>query len=243
MRWSRRRQYRDQATCPDDKDRAHRLRHHYFSLREAHRFRCVGTLSKVRRTGNRPRHESSAILEFVAVWAGASTCRHGRVPIVPDLAMRHDRCQGSRAAFSSMAKKATQTRRTRRAGPKIPREGAMRYLIRKSLMSAALLCALSSIGDAQTPTATMRTVPNFVTVTDEIMRAPKPEDWLMHRRNYQSWGYSPLEQINKGNVKSLQLVWARVMEPGINEMTPLVYNGVMYLGNPGDVIQAIDATN
>jgi alcohol dehydrogenase (cytochrome c) len=119
----------------------------------------------------------------------------------------------------------------------------MRCLIRKSLLSAALLCALSSTGHAQTPTATMRTVSNFVTVTDEIMRAPKPEDWMMHRRNYQGWGYSPLEQINKGNVKSLQLVWARVMEPGINEMTPLVYNGVMYLGNPGDVVQAIDATN
>jgi alcohol dehydrogenase (cytochrome c) len=119
----------------------------------------------------------------------------------------------------------------------------MRYPIRKLLLSATLLCALSSTGDAQTPTATMRTVPNFVTVTDQIMRAPKPEDWLMHRRNYQGWGYSPLEQINKGNVKSLQLVWARVMEPGINEMTPLIYNGVMYLGNPGDVIQAIDATN
>ena len=33
------------------------------------------------------------------------------------------------------------------------------------------------------------------------------------------------------------------MEPGINQATPLVYNGVMYLGNPGDVIQAIDAAS
>ena len=37
------------------------------------------------------------------------------------------------------------------------------------------------------------------------------------------------------------MVWARVMEPGTNQATPLIYNGVMYLGNPGDVIQAIDA--
>ena len=43
------------------------------------------------------------------------------------------------------------------------------------------------------------------------------------------------------NVRDLQLVWSRAMEPGINQATPLVYNGVMYLGNPGDVIQAIDA--
>jgi alcohol dehydrogenase (cytochrome c) len=73
------------------------------------------------------------------------------------------------------------------------------------------------------------------------MRAPKPEDWLIYRGNYQAWGYSPLDQLNKSNVKNLQLVWARGMEPGINQATPLVYNGVMFLGNPGDVIQAIDA--
>jgi len=121
----------------------------------------------------------------------------------------------------------------------------MRCPIKESLLSAALLCALVSTGYAQAPssTTTQRTVSNFVTVTDQMMRAPKPEDWMMHRGNYQAHGYSPLEQINKTNVKGLQLVWARVMEPGINEMTPLVYNGVMYLGNPGDVIQAIDATN
>jgi alcohol dehydrogenase (cytochrome c) len=93
------------------------------------------------------------------------------------------------------------------------------------------------------PTAAARTVPNFVPVTDETMRAPKSEDWLLHRGNYQGWGYSKLDQINKTNVKNLQLVWARVMEPGINEASPIVYNGVMYLGNSSDVIQAIDAAN
>ena len=46
------------------------------------------------------------------------------------------------------------------------------------------------------PTRTLRTVSNFVTVTDQTMRAPKPEDWLIHRGNYQAWGYSPLDQIN-----------------------------------------------
>ena len=70
---------------------------------------------------------------------------------------------------------------------------------------------------------------------------PIPTDWLMMRGNYQGWGFSTLDQINKANVKGLQLVWARVMEPGINEATPIVYKGVMYLGNPNDVIQAIDA--
>ena len=119
----------------------------------------------------------------------------------------------------------------------------MRCPITLSLLSATLLCALDSTGHAQAPARPTRTVSNFVTVTDQMMRAPKPEDWLIHRGNYQAWGYSPLDQINTSNVKNLQLVWSRVMEPGINQMTPLIYNGVMYLGNPGDVIQAIDAAN
>ena len=123
----------------------------------------------------------------------------------------------------------------------------MRYPVKEFLVSAVLLCALGLTGRSQTPrpapTKTLRAVPNFVTVTDQTMRAPKPADWLIHRGNYQAWGYSPLDQINKANVKTLQLVWSRAMEPGPNQATPLVYNGVMYIGNPRDVIQAIDAAS
>jgi hypothetical protein len=53
---------------------------------------------------------------------------------------------------------------------------------------------------------------------------------MMMRGNYQGWG-STLGQINKSDVKGLQLVWARAMEPDINEATPLIYNGFMHLGN------------
>src|SRR5882757_4841620 len=116
----------------------------------------------------------------------------------------------------------------------------MRYPIRELLLSTALLCAVSARGDAQAPapeapTPPQKTVQNFVPVTDAMLRAPKPEDWLLFRGNYQGWGYSPLEQINKVNVKNLQLVWARAMESGTNEITPIVHDGIMYLGNPSDV--------
>src|SRR5688572_4199161 len=131
-----------------------------------------------------------------------------------------------------------------------PREGAMRRAIQNVLLTTALSMVVYSAVQAQAPaptpprqTKTLKAVPNYVTATDAMMRAPKPEDWAIHRGNYQSWGYSSLTQINKTNVKSLQLAWSRVMEPGINQATPLVYNGIMYLGNPSDVIQAIDASN
>ena len=57
-------------------------------------------------------------------------------------------------------------------------------------------------------------------VTDAMLRNPDPADWIMMRGNYQGWGFSKLDQVNKGNVKGLQLVWSRLMEPGINEATP-----------------------
>ena len=121
----------------------------------------------------------------------------------------------------------------------------MRYPSKKFVQIVALLNGLSFTGQAQeqpSPPKSGGVVQNFVPVTDQALRTPKPEDWLIHRGNYQAWGYSPLDQINKANVKNLQLVWSRGMEPGANEATPIVHDGVMYVGNPGDVIQAINAT-
>ena len=124
----------------------------------------------------------------------------------------------------------------------------MKLPIKGFLLSTVLFCIPGLTSHAQappptpTPAPTAKTVQNFVPVTDAMLRAPKPEDWLLYRGNYQGWGYSPLERVNKANVKNLQLAWSRVMEPGLNQITPIVYNGVMYLGNPGDVIQALDAT-
>ena len=82
---------------------------------------------------------------------------------------------------------------------------------------------------------------SFVPVTDAMLQNPDPADWLMWRRTLNSWGYSPLDQINRTNVRSLKMVWTRGMGPGIQEATPLVYRGVMYLLNPSDLVQSINA--
>ena len=78
-------------------------------------------------------------------------------------------------------------------------------------------------------------------VTDAMLQAPPPEDWLMWRRTLDSWGYSPLDQINRSNVRNLALVWSRGLTAGIQEGTPLVHDGVMFMPNPLDVVHAIDA--
>ncbi len=84
-------------------------------------------------------------------------------------------------------------------------------------------------------------VPNFVPVTDAMLRKPDPGDWLMIRRDYFASDYSPLDQINRDNVKDLKLVWMSPMhEGGTNQPAPIVHNGVIYLANTGGIMQAID---
>jgi len=122
--------------------------------------------------------------------------------------------------------------------------------MRRGKLALALLltATAASLALAQSPaplngnTIAPHPLSSFTPVTDATLRNPDPSDWLMMRGNYQGWGYSTLADIGKANVKGLQLVWARTMEPGINEATPIVYKGIMYLGNPNDVIQAIDAS-
>ncbi len=111
----------------------------------------------------------------------------------------------------------------------------------KLLIGAALVTGSFAVpANAQVANGTVQ---NFVPLTDEMLRNPDPEDWPMYRRNYQGWGYSPLDQINVDTVKGLQLVWSRALDPGSNESTPLVYDGVAYIGMAGDVIQAINAAD
>ena len=91
---------------------------------------------------------------------------------------------------------------------------------------------------AGTATAQDRSV---TPVTDAMLQAPDPADWLMWRRTLDGWGYSPLDEIDRANVGALRMVWSRGMTEGAQQGTPLVYDGVMYMPNPRDVIQAIDA--
>jgi alcohol dehydrogenase (cytochrome c) len=85
-------------------------------------------------------------------------------------------------------------------------------------------------------------IQNYVPVTDAMLTHPPAGDWLMLRRNYQGWSYSPLAQITTANVDQLQLKWMWSMpENGTMEDTPIVHNGVMYMWGTANTIQALDA--
>ena len=105
----------------------------------------------------------------------------------------------------------------------------------RALATTALLAAAPGFAVAQ-PDG------RFTPVTDAMLQSPAPGDWLMWRRTLDGWGYSPLDQVNRDNVGDLRLVWSRALAAGGRQQgTPLAYNGVLYMPNPSDVIQAIDA--
>jgi len=89
--------------------------------------------------------------------------------------------------------------------------------------------------------ASAQSIPDsYTSVTEDLLVDPPPGDWLMWRRTYSHWGYSPLDQIDTSNVAGLRLAWAWTMEAGKQETTPLVHDGIMFLVQACDFVEALD---
>jgi len=84
----------------------------------------------------------------------------------------------------------------------------------------------------------------YMTVTDARLQNPEAENWLMFRRTYDGWGYSPLDVIDANNVSNLKPVWS--LSTGLTEghqSPPIVNNGIMYITTPLNHVLAIDAAS
>lgn len=90
--------------------------------------------------------------------------------------------------------------------------------------------------------SSMPSIENYQPVTEDMLLNPSPNDWLWFSRTADAQRYSPLDQINRGNVNQLALAWAKGLPEGMTETIPTVYNGVMYLTMPGGNVAALDAT-
>ena len=76
-----------------------------------------------------------------------------------------------------------------------------------------------------------------------IIHADKePQNWMSTGRTYSEQRFSPLKQINKGNVAKLGLAWSFDTDTfrGL-EATPIVVDGVMYTTGSWNMIYALDA--
>ena len=107
-------------------------------------------------------------------------------------------------------------------------------------MRAVLTAILSG---AMLAPAVQAQIADFTPVTDAMLESPAPADWLRWRRDNRASGFSPLDEINRGNVGDLRLAWSWGMPAGRQEPEPIVYDGVMYLPATDGLVQALDARN
>ena len=80
---------------------------------------------------------------------------------------------------------------------------------------------------------------------DRLVNADKePQNWLMNHRTYDAQRFSPLDRINKANVKSLKLAYAvAIGGTSANEnlqATPLAEDGFLYIVDQWGVLYKID---
>jgi alcohol dehydrogenase (cytochrome c) len=108
----------------------------------------------------------------------------------------------------------------------------MSHSIRKLLLGgAAVLATCPALAGDVTP--------------DRLVNADKePQNWLMNHRTYDAQRYSPLDKVNKDNVKSLKLTYALAIGgTAANEnlqSTPLAEDGFLYIVDQWGVVYKID---
>ncbi len=66
--------------------------------------------------------------------------------------------------------------------------------------------------------------------------------WLMYGGNYENWRFSPLTDVDRKNVKNLQVAWIfQTGIPGQLEAAPIIADGIMYLTASYNHLYALDA--
>jgi alcohol dehydrogenase (cytochrome c) len=108
----------------------------------------------------------------------------------------------------------------------------------RSAASFVILVAFTSVASAQPagagPSGANRAAAAAAArVTDDVLKKPDPADRIMDSRTNDAQRFSPLDQINRGNVAKLATAWSKPLPAGSTEVIPIVHAGVMYLTTPG----------
>src|SRR5882672_6093979 len=83
---------------------------------------------------------------------------------------------------------------------------------------------------------------NYSAVTADRLRKPEDGNWLMFRRSYDGFGFSPLDKITPDNVARLVPVWSFATgQTEGHQAPPVVNNGVMFVATPGNQLLALEA--
>src|SRR5258708_4667976 len=114
----------------------------------------------------------------------------------------------------------------------------------QSLCTAAMIAA-SAVGTASgqetVAPASATPVPGpmpdvlqkYAPVTAARLRQPEDANWLLFRRTYDGWGYSPLSQITPSNIGRLQLVWSfATAQVQAHQPPPITTNRLIFSPTP-----------
>ena len=117
-------------------------------------------------------------------------------------------------------------------------------MLSRAAAGAVVIAWTIAAGSAQQPAGApmAQVLKNYMPVTAERLLKPDESDWLMIRRTYDGWGYSPLAQITTDNVKRLKPAW--VASTGVtsgHQAPPIVNGGVMFVSTPGNQVIALEA--
>ena len=109
---------------------------------------------------------------------------------------------------------------------------ALKQWLLAGLLASTCLVTIAAAGPIET----------YSPVTADRLKNPEPGNWMHYRRTYDGQGYSPLDQINTSNVKSLTPVWT--FSTGVvegHEAPPIINNGVMFVATPAGQVIALNA--
>jgi alcohol dehydrogenase (cytochrome c) len=127
-----------------------------------------------------------------------------------------------------------------------------RLLTLTTSLAAMLVTASLSAASAQRtiPPASATPVPGplpeilqkYTPITGDRLKTPEDGNWLLFRRTYDGWGFSPLSQITPENASRLQPVWSFATgQVEGHQAPPIVNDGVMFVATPGNQVLAIEA--
>lgn len=120
--------------------------------------------------------------------------------------------------------------------------GAVMSYTRPLLGVAGVALAVATLTGGQTSAPPAAILEEYQPVTAARLLKPEDHNWLMIRRTYDGWGYSPLSQINTSNVAHLRLVWTQPTgEERPHQAAPVVNNGVMFVSTPNNQVIAFNA--
>ena len=113
-----------------------------------------------------------------------------------------------------------------------------RFLVLFALLISELSVPIASAGTAGAPVSGDVSLARLRSVE----ASEEGANWLAHGRGYAEQRYSPLGQIDNGNVAQLGLAWSfDVGNRFVMQTTPLAIDGVLYFTAAWSVVHALDA--